>query len=405
MSEQVEVDQSKPGEKKPQTTKTKGPNKRSKSKKSSKKSDSAILDDPLIDTQAKTAPVKNPQVTRNVHFILDHSACTLGIGNIQRWFDREFVQSQLADSAKIHLNLYIPQYTLEELDFQRRGPMVGISLAQEALKLIDTLFESESSTDGVEAFDFDEVARNENDEDANINEDNSNSLNSPIPYSIFIEEVSPLFPRWEKCLKYRVYHPKQGDLPHIHIANEEEQMSEQAEIPPRLKNLIRSCIYMTKMNSKHHPAPPGDQWRLITEDQATKVWANSFGVDCLNVNEAELLLFHAKDVSQFELVRPGADFFSTRDIFDDEPHIGLHKRVDTTEYPYESILKKSDGKNSKKKSTKLNQAKGKAGKEVPLDKPPFTKLNGICYEEFEQINYAFRKACVPLVESQFLEKS
>lgn len=402
MSEQVEIDQN-TVEKKPHGAKSKSSNKSSKNKKSSKKTESAVLSDPLVDSQPKEVHIKSPQETRYVHFILDHSACTLGLGNIQRWFDQEFVQSQLQTSTKIHLNLYIPQYTLGELDFQRRGPMVGMSLAQEALKLIDTLFESESSADGLEGFDVVEEGMSENDHDAFKKE--GKSLNSPIPFNIFVEEISPLFPRWEKCFKYRLYHPKQGDLPHIHVANEEEQMNEQAETPPRLKNLIRSCIYMTKMSSKHHPAPPGDQWRLVTEDQATKVWANSFGIDCLNVNEAELLLFHAKDVSQFELVRPGADFFSSRDIFDDEPHIGLHKRVDTTEYPYESISKKPDGKSSKKKDSKLKQAKTKGNKEVVADKPPFVKLKGVCYEEFDQINYAHRKASVPLVESQFLEKS
>lgn len=399
MSEQVEIDQAITVEQEPQASK-KSSKKHPKSKRSSKKTDATALSDPLIESQPQNLEAQSQQATRNVHFILDHSACTLGIGNIQRWFDQEFVQSQLPKSAKIHLNLYIPQYTLGELDFQRRGPMVGISLAQEALKLIDTLFESESSADSLDVLDAEEYGEQGNDNDAcNLN-DKPKGISSPIPFNIFIEEISALFPRWEKCLKYRAYHPKKGDLPHIHVANEEEQMNQQAEIPPRLKNLIRSCVYMTRMNSKHHPAPPGDQWRLVTEDQATKVWANSFRIDCLNVNEAELLLFHDKDVSQFELVRPGADFFSPRDVFDDEPQIGLHKRVDTTEYPYE--INNPGGKGSRTKTPKFVRRELTKGIIV---KPPFVKLNGVCYEEFDQINYAPRDASVPLVESQFLEKS
>lgn len=401
-----------------------------------------------LEKKSQDQKKSDPTSTRNVHFILDHSSCTLGIGNIERWFDGEFARSQLRGSENIHMSLYVPQYTLRELDYQKRGPMVGISLAQEALKLIDMLFETENNQ-GLDCFSDDvgvlDAERNtlekiedpepqkdqgsthkdqestqesmdENTQEAvhqtaeeqlqgmspEVTQNISNTETSrKIPFNIYIEEITPAFPSWEKCLKYRIFTPKQGDLPHIHQADEEELMDRAAEISPRLKNLIRSCIYMTKFKNKNQPAPFGDHWSLITEDQATKVWASSFGIDCLNVNEAELLLFHASDVSKFELVNHGAGFFDSRDVFDEIPQVGLHKRVDTTAYSYESVRRHEDEKASKKSKTGKAKEK-KARKNKPADKPSFVKVNGVSYEEFDQINYAPRNASVPLVESKFL---
>lgn len=328
-----------------------------------------------------------PLATRNIYFILDNSACTLGIGNIQRWFDWEFVQSQIRGPEKIHLNLYVPQYTLRELDFRKRGPMIGISLAQEALALIDTLFEIEPSR-------ADSSLLQSSDDDGYGT--NSSSL-SPIPFNIYVEEILRLFPSWEKCLKYRLRQPKKGEFSLIRTPNEESEMEQDADINSRLKNLIRSCVYMTKMISKDQSAPQGDHWRLVTEDQATKIWATSFGIDCLNVNEAELLLFHGNDVTKFELANPEVHFFSSRDVFDRETSVGLHKKVDTTKYPYESIAEPLEEKAKKSKRLK------KLDKSTKALKQHFVKVDGISYEEFALINYAPRVASVSMVESKFLD--
>lgn len=393
----------------PKQPKSKSKKNRGKSSKSESKASGAKLDlelTPKPETkeipEPEQVPLPKQSPVRHVHFVLDNSACTLGIGNIQRWFDKEFVESQSQKSDRIHLNLYVPQYTLRELDFQKRGPMAGISLAQEAIKFIDFLFEAESTSEQAmrreqantengpieEAVDFD-------DQEFGVEP----AFKSPLPFSLYIEEITAQFPSWEKCLKYRMWHPKQKDLPHVASANEEERMEQQVEIPPRLKNVIRSCIYVTKLKNKNLPIATGDHWKLVTEDQSTKVWATSFGVDCLNVNEAELLLFHANDVTKFEPVNPAAEFFKDEDVFDREVYVGIHKKVDTTQYPYESIWKKEELKKGKDASAK------KKGKSPPKlrgsDKPPFVKINGICYEEFDQINFAPRTASVPLVESKF----
>lgn len=372
--------------------------KKKKAKKTSKL-DSPKPSSPKDSTLAQKKPEPKQNTVRNVFFVIDNSACTLGIGNIQRWFDQEFVQSQSQNSDKIHLSLYVPQYTLRELDFQKRGPMMGVSLAHEAIKFIDLLFEADATEhssnqsntpqDQAETNDFSDEMLNNFDE-----LQMEPAFKSAIPFHMYIEEISTLFPSWEKCLKYRMWHPKQKDLPHIPSADDEERMEQQAEIAPRLKNLIRSCIYVTRLKNKNQSIPIGDHWKLVTEDQATKVWATSFGIDCLNVNEAELLLFHANDVTKFEPLDPAAEFFKDKDVFDKEAPSGLHKRVDTTQYPYESIWKKKEAKMNGK-NTALK------GKPKASDKPPFVKVNGICYEEFDQINYAPRIASVPLVESKF----
>lgn len=365
-----------------------------------------------IATLSATPQPTVPTPPRNVYFILDPSACTLGIGNLQRWLDRDFVQSQLSEN--VHLHLYVLQYTLRELDFQRRGPMVGSTAAHEAIKFIDGLYEREASgLSGVSARVMyegpaedrtvedrteDETAENAGQGKASAEGSLESGIGHPvngngagdarqntcaIPFSIYIEDAPPQFPSWEKCLKYRMWHPRQSDLPHVQPV--EEQADQSAEMPARLRNLIRLCAYMCKMPPRAQPAEPGAHWKLVSEDQGTKVWATSFGIDCLNVNEAELLLFHAEDETLFAPVNPGADFFLPEDVFDRPPPSDLHRRVDTTAYPYESIWRKEDANRGKKRGDHC--------------KPPFTVVNGVCYEEFDQINYAPRVALVPLVES------
>ena len=46
---------------------------------------------------------------------------------------------------------------------------------------------------------------------------------------------------------------------------------------------------------------------MVTEDPITKIWAKSYGIDCLNVNEAELLIFQNYDVNLFRLYNPYAN--------------------------------------------------------------------------------------------------
>lgn len=58
------------------------------------------------------------QSVRVVNLILDHFAFVRGIGNVKRWFDKGYIDSQLKDrkESRVVLNIYIPTYTLHEFD-------------------------------------------------------------------------------------------------------------------------------------------------------------------------------------------------------------------------------------------------------------------------------------------------
>ncbi|AET40649.1 Nmd4p Ecym_6268 [Eremothecium cymbalariae DBVPG len=73
----------------------------------------------------------------SVYFILDASVFQKGLGNIRQWYDD--VSSQKQNLLQVHL--YIPTYTLMELDFQQAKRKSYI--AGQSLKFIDGIKESQ----------------------------------------------------------------------------------------------------------------------------------------------------------------------------------------------------------------------------------------------------------------------
>lgn len=329
----------------------------------------------------------SPQVppTRVVNLILDHFAFVRGIGNVKRWFNREYIESQFTDSndTNVVMNIYIPTYTLHEFDFAKKGTSITASNARDALKLIDRILDEEQAVPSFSAEEGGEELKK-----ARLN------------YNLLIEQRNQNYPNWERCLKYQSQPPKVKDFPYhktklantvlgrpkISDIDEDKQEAEElASVPPRLKHLIRSCIYKRYIDPFHpdFDAKSSTPWKLVTEDSVTKVWLNSFGIDCLNVNEAELLIFQSDDVTGFRILAPGEDFNSGKDVYESADRGILHQWIDTTKYEYLEVG--GDRRRRNKNGNTAPKADKAAAKALSQANSTLVKE-----ESFGQINYAPR---------------
>lgn len=359
----------------------------------SEEDDSDISDefkDELVNqiSRGNSIPLKDSNA-RYVRLMLDHSAFVRGIGNIKRWFNEEYIKQNFSTASDpIFLNLYIPSYTLHEFDFVKKGTSITATNARGAIKFIDNYLENQSAM-----------------------------VHGNIKYNMSLESPNEIPPSWTKCSKYKLYSPKIkdfpnyktkfdsnliGEVPHketllLHreseITNNEpdsDTSSESsAEMPARLKYLIRTCIYK-RFIEKTQPKSKNsiEDWKLVTEDPITKVWARSFGIDCVNVNEAELLIFQNYDVNSFKIYNP----FSANDGFDPSNDV-LQNKIDSTLYEYRSVKQELPKINRKHRSRKL---KRKDGESIPYEGVVYEEkdnsvLSGtIKKEKFDAINFAPR---------------
>lgn len=353
--------------------------------------DEAIREDEL----AKYGESKdsNPTAvrTRSVNLILDHSAFIKGIGNVKRWFNKEYIEKNFMGGLheKVHLNIFIPTYTLHEFDFVKKGTSMLATNAREAIRLIDNFFEN-SDDDG-----FNQNYR-----------ENIQSEGSPFTYNLYIESPVEGYPSWAQCMKYKTHSPLIKEFPNFKtkfdsnlIGNEEDigedfdtnldikhenansyqltlqQANNEAEMPKRLKYLIRSCIFKKYIESEH-------DWRLITEDPITKVWLKSFSIDCINVNEAELLIFRSHDINRLNQIDPRFDFYNPYKL-DYEPEGGiLHNTVDTSAYSYTTMENYKPHKKDRQAHRRING--------VVDSYQEFYTGDEVKREKFDAINYAPR---------------
>lgn len=349
---------------------------------------------------------------REVRLLLDNSALTRGFGNVKRWFNEDYIKSQLratkkASGKKIHLSIYLPSYTLHELEYLRKGNTALASNAREALKFIDEIFDREDAQDSFGGNFVENLETAPSDAAA--------KLENPLRYNVYIENRTDQFPRWEKCMPFKMHDLQVKDFPYsqtklprniigaeifnnLDAQHPQESPEDPVQTPERLKHLIRSCVFKRFLESDSQNMPPLEQWKLVTEDNVTRVWATSFGIDCLNVNEAELLIFLSRDVTSFEQKLIGADFNAEHDVFDQQDKGILHKKIDTTAYEYEPLKGKSKqnkeengakpdtSSDEKAELTKAEKKKVKKFK-APV---PLTSSEGVRKENFDMINYAPR---------------
>lgn len=338
--------------------------------------------------------------TRTINVILDHSAFVRGIGNIKRWFNLEYIQSNLTNhDENIQLNIYIPSYTLHEFDFAKKGTSMMATNAREAIRFIDRIFERD---------------------DIKLNGMIQVDVANPINYGIFIESPMEAGPSWNECMNYKIHSPKVKEFPNfktkfdsnliglnqefdnenlggnhkmndIQYENSQSYQNalansdNQAEMPVRLRYLIRSCIYkrFIDTHNPNKPKTPYEDWKLVTEDPITKIWIKSFGIDCLNVNDAELLIFKNYDINQFN--QPAN--FSLDDGYDNSKNI-LQNTIDTTRYNYKNFNDYKKNKKSYKKPTRQPSKQPVQG----TVNDGFTSVNGdfVKKERFGVINFAPR---------------
>lgn len=333
-----------------------------------------------------------PPAVRAVNFILDHSAFVRGIGNVKRWFNKEYVEKNFVGRhEQVHLNIFIPTYTLHEFDFVKKGTSMLATNAREAIRFIDRFFEAgDDNADG-----FGHNWRE------NIETD------SPITYNLYIEGPAEGYPSWAQCMKYKTHSPLIKEFPNFKtkfdsnlIGAEDDwahdfdsvrsndikyensssyqmalkQANHEAEMPKRLKYLIRSCVYKQRVEAL-------GPWQLITEDPITKIWLKSFGIDCLNVNEAELLIFQSHDINHAGPVDPRYDFYNPARL-EYEPEGGiLHSTVDTSSYSYTTMKTKR----AKDKRAAPERVAGVVG-----SYQQYYTGDEVKREKFDAINYAPR---------------
>ncbi|RCK55293.1 Nonsense-mediated decay protein 4 [Candida viswanathii] len=386
---------------------------------SSDESDEYFQDE-LLESSGKFTPdFDTPTAVRQVRLILDHTAFVRGIGNIKRWFNEEYINVNATRSNEvIHLSIYVPSYTLHEFDFVKKGTSITATNAREAIRFIDNYLENEVET-----------------------------TSKKIVYDLLLESPKDNTPSWNKCLKYKVHSPKIKEFPNYRTkfdssligqtpvsgnANNENELDfienfdntlsfqqrnrlndiqyenspsyqnaaahsdEFAEMPVRLRYLIRTCIYK-RFIEQARPKPQNEleEWKLVTEDSIAKIWAKSFGIDCVNVNEAELLIFQNYDVNLFRLYNPYAN---DKDNFDPSTSI-LQNTIDTTLYSYSTAHQDTPKVEFKKKRRRGRKGKRRQdeGRSVPLSTAAVVHSaknesgTGIIKKEnFGAINYAPR---------------
>lgn len=346
--------------------------------------------DELVAEHAAHVAVEKPIVDewRRINLIMDHSAFARGIGNIRRWFNADYIESTYGhrEGVKISLTIHIPSYTLHEFDYAKKGSSMIATNVREAIKFIDLLV-GQNDAGAVEKVVNGIVLRC--------------SLNLELPY----EE----YPSWHECVQnHKVYSPKVREFPNFKTKfdshrlgkNEEDGNDIQyensklfqkalahedspAEMPNRLKFLIRSCIKQQQWRQHHGLDLAGERWRLVTEDPITKIWAISFGIDCFNINEAELLVFQDYDINDDNGAADPHFIFQDEQKFE---HI-LHNTIDSTAYEYHDVPSNSS---TSKKQNKRHKKKKKSVARAATNEG--VGINGgiVRKERFDAINYAPR---------------
>ncbi|GAV47322.1 hypothetical protein ZYGR_0H01630 [Zygosaccharomyces rouxii] len=164
------------------------------------------------------------------NFILDASSLEKGLGNIKRWCQEA--------RGKIVLRLYIPTYTLQELDFLKyKRKSFG---AREALKFID-------------------------------------QATSEYP-DIIVE-----FPETLDVVLWSEITSSVDDK-HVDMLN---------RLPRRFKNLLKSCIYKCQLEENRL------KWILVAEDPKVKELADICSIPCSSLVIAESTLSRETNRRQY----------------------------------------------------------------------------------------------------------
>lgn len=105
---------------------------------------------------------------------------------------------------------------------------------------------------------------------------------------VILESPEEAGPNWKTCLTFKTRSPKCDEF-QTTKTNGTKSISrkERAVMPLKLMFLLRPCVKKTHIDSEN--------WVLITEDQTTRIWAEAFGITCVNLNQADAELFNNKN--------------------------------------------------------------------------------------------------------------
>ncbi|CDK29713.1 unnamed protein product [Kuraishia capsulata CBS 1993] len=203
--------------------------------------------------------------TPSLSVIIDPSAFLGGIAVIKKW---------KSDKVK----LVIPEYTLQELDHQKKSRTLTGYNARESVRFIGQALK--------------------------------------IPGFLTTQNPKDPGPRWEKCPNFRVRNPTESELVGIiesenrhatssklpvtfsedkalvmkelfNLEENEAGKSNQrynAKVPSRLKSMLRFCI------QKIHIEKTKGNWWILCEDPISTAWYRCFGFQVMSVLETEAYL-------------------------------------------------------------------------------------------------------------------
>lgn len=171
------------------------------------------------------------------NFILEASSFEKGLGNIKRWC--------LECPKSTKLRLYMPTFTLNELDFLRYKRKSFV--ARESLKFIDSI---DHRTENPEII---------------------------IEFPEILDIIS-----WSEVLDFVSENP--GDVDTLN------------RLPRRLKNLIKSCLYKCQFDD----GMDGLRWILITEDPQVRSLANICRIPWCSLVDADSALTKEMNLKQYK---------------------------------------------------------------------------------------------------------
>ncbi|CCE61770.1 hypothetical protein TPHA_0B00980 [Tetrapisispora phaffii CBS 4417] len=181
------------------------------------------------------------------HLILEASAFEKGLGNIKKWCANT--------SNEVKLSLYIPTFTLKELDFQRYKNKSFI--ARESLKFIEQVEE-----------------RNER-----IKKNQKSNLDIIIEFPDMLDLVL-----WSEVLE-------------LAGSKHEDAFN---KLPKRLKNLLKSCIYLCHLSSEFDD---DRKWLLVSENHEIQELACICKIPVISVIDADAELSKNMNRREFQLTQ------------------------------------------------------------------------------------------------------
>ncbi|ODV84231.1 hypothetical protein CANARDRAFT_8907 [[Candida] arabinofermentans NRRL YB-2248] len=357
------------------------------------------------------------------HFIIDPSALVYGgIGKIKKW------------KTEYTVVMYIPHYTLRELDFLKKAfnSLIAVN-ARESVRFIDQSISDEDS-DGIDLDGFDGM-----DDFETYNLNKKTSVPTGITSQFILESPEESGPDWTKASGYRRRTPSASEFPtgnaaitggvysprvpnafqppalssngaiqeslnpdatlaennaykknkfqqSAKLSNQKEDTTEKkAEIPRRLKYLIRSCIQKQFVENKNLPINERIDWIVICEDQTTSIWLKCFGMIVMNLNEVQAMLDASDGIQRFSLYNP--DSHTNENVEENVP-CTIKAKFASKDQMQQELSSKPKSKSKGRKTKKANVlSTSDANSVVPTNE---TTVNGIKKEKFSSMTYAPR---------------